>query len=1062
MPLPESTSAEYKTLTSEVSLVKDERARLQARLELFEQAIGASALGIAICDTELRYVVFNRALQGITNRSAAEALGRRVDDLFPFLERAGVMDDCRRALAGTPCVSGDHVLDDPKNPRRGWTLSTHSPIRDAGGRVVGVLSTIEDVTPRKKLELALEEANRLNCELLDNLCALVLRLDPSGRVTYASQHALEVLGYTAEALLGRSVRETLLPENAKASDGSDPFTTLLATPLDHDLALSGHRTSSGRCIWVSWSHRVQRNADGRVREFLSVGIEVTERELARMAAEQQERRFQSLYQHMTEGVALHSVVRAPDGTPIDYRIEDVNPRFAEILGIERKDAVGKLATEVYGTSPAPYLDQYASVASTGQARRIEGYVAAAQKWMEISVAPLGPDGFAAIFTDVSERKRQEEELRRRTEELDRFFSLSLDLHCISSADGQLLRANSAWTSTLGYPMAELLGRNFIDLVHPDDRQATLDMADGFAAGHVVVDFVNRFRHRDGSWHWLEWRAAAEPGGVLYGVARDITQQREDEERQRQNAAELKRSQVVARLGSYRFDLVKGTWTCSDVLSEILGLEPGREHANAVWMSILPPEDREALTAYVRQDVLTDRKPFEREHRIVRHADGATRWARTLGELDVSADGTPVALFGTLQDVTTRKEAEAEHAALAAKIQHSQKLESLGVLAGGIAHDFNNLLTSVLGNADLALDVLPRASPARANLEDIETAARNAAELCRQMLAYSGKGRFQSQVLDLRSVVEEMGHLLSASVSKRAELRYTFPDELLCIQGDPAQVRQVIMNLITNASEAIGENSGVIHVRAGAMTCDEADLRGIWSGGELSPGRFVWLEVSDTGVGMDEATIKRLFDPFFTTKFTGRGLGLAAVQGIMRGHHGAIEVRSQPGKGATFKLLFPATDRHPSTIPPSVGARGWRGEGTVLLVDDEEIVRRIGRAILERAGLTVITANDGEQALEAFRQARDIVCIVLDLTMPRMDGETCFRELQRLSPGVKVLLSSGYTETEVVSRFGGKGLAGFVQKPYRAADLLATVRSVVECPTSVSLAPPSSDSSPKGV
>jgi PAS domain S-box-containing protein len=561
----------------------------------------------------------------------------------------------------------------------------------------------------------------------------------------------------------------------------------------------------------------------------------------------------------------------------------------------------------------------------------------------------------------------------------------------------------------------------------------------------VVDFINRYRHKDGGWRWIQWRSAPEANGLIYAVARDITRQREEEERLRRSEADLRRSQVVARLGSYHFDAAQNTWTCTELLNEILGMRSDQAHDYAAWIGMLHPEERERMTAYFRDEVLGKRQPFNQEYRIVRSSDGGVRWVHGLGELTVAGDGTVLAMFGTIQDITERKEAEAEHQKLTAKVQHAQKLESLGVLAGGIAHDFNNLLTSMLGNADLALEELPASSPARANLQGIETAARRAAELCRQLLAYSGKGRFQVQALDLRQLVEEMGHLLSVSISKHAVLKYNFADNLPAIEADATQMRQVVMNLITNASEAIGERSGVISVSTGAMTCDEAYLREAWSGSELKPGLYTCLEVSDSGSGMDAATLKRIFDPFYTTKFTGRGLGLAAVLGIVRGHRGAIKVYSEPGKGSTFRLLFPAVDEPARGLDAPAGPGSWKGRGKVLLVDDEETVRSVGRSILQRAGLTVVLAEDGEQALEAFEREQDIACVVMDLTMPRMDGEACFRELRRLKPGVQVVLSSGYNEQDVISRFTGKGLAGFVQKPYKASELLARVRRALENP-----------------
>ncbi len=392
------------------------------------------------------------------------------------------------------------------------------------------------------------------------------------------------------------------------------------------------------------------------------------------------------------------------------------------------------------------------------------------------------------------------------------------------------------------------------------------------------------------------------------------------------------------------------------------------------------------------------------------------------------------------DITERKLAEKEHANLEKQLLHAQKLESLGVLAGGIAHDFNNLLTSIVGNTDLALLRLNPESPVRDNLYRVEQAATRAADLARQMLAYSGKGKFVIEAIDLNRLVEEMGHMLEVSISKKAILRFNFASALPSVEGDATQLRQVIMNLVINASEAIGDKSGVIAVSTGCMQCDRKYLGSAWLNENISEGLYVWIEIADTGCGMDKETASKIFDPFFTTKFTGRGLGMAAVLGIVRGHKGAIKVYSEPGRGTTFKFLLPAGDKPRELFNGDTDKHTvWKGSGTVLLVDDEETVIGIGSEMLKELGFKVLTAMDGREGLEVFKQNEDsISLVILDLTMPHLDGEQTFRELRQIKPDIKVVMSSGYNEQEVTQKFLGKGLAGFIQKPYK----LSTLRGVL--------------------
>jgi PAS domain S-box-containing protein len=393
------------------------------------------------------------------------------------------------------------------------------------------------------------------------------------------------------------------------------------------------------------------------------------------------------------------------------------------------------------------------------------------------------------------------------------------------------------------------------------------------------------------------------------------------------------------------------------------------------------------------------------------------------------------------DISARKRMEEEQRELQNRMQHAQKLESLGVLAGGIAHDFNNLLMAIMGNADLALMRMSNESPARVNVEHIDAAAKRAADLTRQMLAYSGKGKFQLLQINLSKAVQEMAHLLQVSVSKKAVLRYNFAPNLPTIEADPAQVSQIVMNLITNASDAIGEKSGVITISTGITHLDQDYLKTCILD-DIKDGPYAYVEVSDTGIGMSPETRERIFEPFFTTKFTGRGLGLAAIMGIVRGHKGTVRVYSELGRGTTFKVLFPTSGK---AVQPNNQPDGdWQGSGTVLVIDDEESVRGVSRMILEEFGFSVLTAEDGLRGLDTYRAHTDSIRLVLlDMTMPHLNGEETFRELRRVRPDVKVILSSGFSEQEATMQFAGKGLAGFLQKPYRAAQLLETVRAVLD-------------------
>ncbi len=382
-----------------------------------------------------------------------------------------------------------------------------------------------------------------------------------------------------------------------------------------------------------------------------------------------------------------------------------------------------------------------------------------------------------------------------------------------------------------------------------------------------------------------------------------------------------------------------------------------------------------------------------------------------------------------------------------RLRDTAKLESLGVLAGGIAHDFNNLLVGIIGNASLALEILPPADPARDMIEGVVKAGERAAVLTRQMLAYSGKGRFVIEPVDISGMVTEMLPLLMSSIPRTITLQTRLSATLPVIEADSAQIQQIFMNLVINAAEACGEKSGGVSISTAIQEVDDHHMRSTFGLEALQPGSYVSLEVTDTGEGMDEETRARIFDPFFTTKFTGRGLGLSAVLGIIRAHKGAIHVYSEPGHGSTFKVLFPAASRQLSEPAHTESARFSSspsfGSGTVLLIDDEEMVRSMGRSALERLGYRVFDAENGRTALRIVSgRLDDIDLVLLDLTMPVMSGAETLQALRRLRPDLAIVLSSGFSEIEATLRFGAHRLSGFLQKPYTAAHLTDTVSSAI--------------------
>ena len=579
------------------------------------------------------------------------------------------------------------------------------------------------------------------------------------------------------------------------------------------------------------------------------------------------------------------------------------------------------------------------------------------------------------------------------------------------------------------------------ILHPDDLPA---VAASIVASATTLEpwrLEYRVRFPDGEVRWLLGHAnpARQPDGSVlwHGYISDVTERRRADEALR--ASEEKYRLLVENANEAIYVVQEGRICFANgICASLLGLSIEQLLGRHV-LDFVPPEAREQAIDHHRRTLRGDRTPGLTEF-PVRANDGRIGWAE-VNAVRITWDGAPATLnFAT--DITERRRAQEERLDLERRFLHAQKLESLGVLAGGIAHDFNNLLMAILGNLDLAAEDL-RGSPARHSVVEAWRAARRAADLTHQMLAYSGRGRFVLERIDLGTFVNENVHMLKAALSKTITLEVSGPSLLPPIRADRGQLQQVVMNLITNASEAVGQQPGRVSITTGVQTCSANDLAASRLEEKPPPGPFVYLEVADTGCGMDAATRERLFEPFFTTKFTGRGLGMAALLGILRGHGGAVFVDSEPQRGTRVRVLFPAsTDEtrqdagtSPAAGTPARSAPAGAIGRLVLVVDDEASVRELCERTLRRMGYRTLAAADGVEALRLFEgRSEEIGAVILDLTMPNMDGVSTFSALRRIRADVRVILSSGYSEHETLRRFPQEGPAGFIQKPYELARL----------------------------
>jgi len=1022
------------------------------RLERFRNLAEQAHDLIAETDASGRYLFISPNHARVLGWPPEELKGREAFELVHPEDRAGAVEVFARGLRSAEAGETTCRLVTRDGGWR-WFHITGRPYTDSAGQARVVLVG-RDVTERRRAELALRESERRYRILVETASCGIVETDRDGRITFVNSSLGRLLGRSPAELYGRALWELEVdPERReRVRAGFDYALREEPLPVRQLQTLAGAEGTSV-VAEIDWNYK--RGEDGSIVGFVTVVTDVTRREQATAALEESHR-FATRVAETSPAMLCVFDARS-------MSLVYVNARATQVLGWTAGE-LREMGPEILARTVHPDDRTSVEAAIARAMGSADDEVAEAEyrglhrdgewRWLHSHFAVFARDAagtprqLLVAHEDVGERRRAAEELRTQEERFRLLAENAGDIILEFLEDGRVSFVSPSWTALTGHPTETLRRRGMrwliAELMHPDEA-ATLggDELPVFREGERPAR-VWRMRHADGSWRWFEARASSYLTGDgerrALTIARDVTD--------RVRAAEaLRASESRFRLvAESAYDFIceldpDGQVTyLSPSFRDILGFDPAW-FSRTESMEMIHPEDLARVSRAVARLFRGEpMKPLVYRHR---HASGAWRWLETAGRSRPSADGRRAAVLIT-RDITDKLQAEEEARRLQEQLLQAQKLESLGVLAGGIAHDFNNLLVGILGNASLALSDLAPDSPLRETLEGIETAALRAGELTNQMLAYSGKGRFVVQPLDLSALVDEMAHLLEASISKKASLRRELERSLPPVEVDATQIRQLVMNLITNASDALGEGAGSIVLRTRPVP-DPAGETGDRVDAELARRGAVALEVEDTGCGMDAETRSRVFDPFFTTKFTGRGLGLAAALGIVRGHRGRIDVESLPGKGTRFRILLPVSVQgvRPALAQAAAPLSGERGRGRVLVVDDEHMVRSMASRTLRESGFEVLCAADGHEALGLLDDGGGVPeAVLLDLTMPRMGGEETLRELRRRAPEVPVVLTSGYSESEIATRFEGVRLEGFLHKPFRPAELVARIQEAL--------------------
>jgi two-component system, cell cycle sensor histidine kinase and response regulator CckA len=754
--------------------------------------------------------------------------------------------------------------------------------------------------------------------------------------------------------------------------------------------------------------------------------------------EENQRRLALIYDTVRD--VIFQLAVEPDS---QFRFVSVNAAFLKVTGLSREAVVGRTVNEVI---PEPSLTMV-----------LEKYRLAIEErttvlWEETSDYPTGRlTGEVAVTPvfdnagkcthlvgsvhDVTERKRNEAVLCESEEHFRNLANSAPVMIWVTGPDNRATFFNRCCLAFTGRSMEEKLGDGWVAGLYSTDRGPFLAVFASAFDARQEFRSIFRLRRADGEYRWVLCTGVPNfaPSGVFSGYIGsciDITEQKLIEERLRASEARLMNAQRLARVGSWERDIANDRINWSDQVLGIMGVADKPPSNLQAFLNCVHPEDRGKILQASSQ-ARSKNGPVDVEYRIVR-PDGETRSVRSMIEVIRDNQDIPLRVTGATQDITDFRRNQEESFA-------RQKLESVGTLARGIAHDFNNLLGGVLAQSELALAELDAGSHPKDELAAIRDLALRGSEIVRQLMVYAGEESATVGPVDLSRIVKEMTELLKVSVSKHAILETDLGNDLPAVQADAAQLRQIVMNLVTNASEAIENRDGVIRV----TTRCAGDTAG--TSGTPPESDYVILEVYDTGCGMSHETQARVFDPFFTTKPAGHGLGLAIVDGIVRSLQGKIHLESEPGKGTTFHILLPCSGitSIPEPLSPVEEVAHFSEWATVLVVEDEDILRQVAAKVLRRSGFEVLEAANGSAAIDVLRvSVSKIDVILLDMTIPGPSSHEVVAEYAKVRSDAKVILTSAYSEETARKTMNVPQIRGFIRKPFNLRVLVETLRKTL--------------------
>jgi PAS domain S-box-containing protein len=1020
--------------------VREEKARLEEALWTAAREWRATfdALNdpLALMDPEGKIRRCNKAMANLIGKGFTEIIGRNCCALIHGT--SGPIEGCPVARLRETRRRETSVLS--MNDR--WFNIVADPLPDENGSVIGAVHIMFDITERKQAEMALQESQRSLEAVVETTPSLVVLTDPDGHIILFNHACEELTGYKREEVLWKTIPELFLPPEwipLVQKRFADRYAPEVRAPHENPWV-----TKSGEERLIEWRCTVIASPkDGRPC-ILGTGIDITERKRAEEALRESEKRYRQVIENATE--IIYSLDK--EGNFIygnstclkttGFSLEELRQyKYQDLIVPEHQKKLTEIYIKQFRERQAKTYEEFPFSNKSGKV-----------VWFAQNASLVIEDGevvgFHIIARDITERKRAEEALRKSEERFRELYDNAPVGYFEYDSHGRITSVNRTELEMLGYSLEEMIGQPVWKFIAEGEvaRQQILAKLAGTLL--PAIGFERTYRRKDGTVFpvLIEDRLLVDEGGRIKSIRctiQDITERKRAEEALGASEERYRTLFEEACEGILAADIESGQFKYANpAIGRMLGYTP--EELTRLGVADIHP--KEALDHVVAefeaqargQKTLAPKIPCLRKDGSVIYADIATA--------PVVIDGRKCNV-GFFMDITDRKKVEEALKQTEEQLRQSQKLEAIGRLAGGIAHDFNNLLTVIKGYSQLSLIELKEDVPLRGNIEEIKRASEKAADLTRQLLAFSRRQILEMRVLDLNTVLRDLDKMLRRVIGEDIELITLLADDLGRVKTDPGWVEQTIMNLAVNARDAM-PSVGKLTIETANVELDETYARNHIA---VTPGRYVMLSMSDTGIGMTPEVRQQVFEPFFTTKEKGKGtgLGLSTVYGIVKQSEGNIWVYSEPGKGATFKIYLPRVDEPLEAIKERVVKEELpRGSETILLVEDEEMVRKLAVQILKRQGYTVLEGSHGNEAFNICnKHDGPIHLLVTDVVMPKMSGLELAERIASIQPEIKVLYMSGYTDNAITHHGVLEKGMNYIQKPFTVDGLARKVREVLD-------------------